>query len=107
MLARKDILNLVPAADINRNLGFQGALDIIGQTTPQQLGVLQQGNVQAQQQLLAGLPQIQNALLGRGVDLAALQPRALNVDSSFAQQKLPEFITTTAALNASQPTTGG
>jgi len=34
----------------------------------------QQGNVQAQQALLAGLPQMQNAIMGRAVDTRGLQP---------------------------------
>ena len=62
--ARGDTTALFPGADINRNLGFQGAFDVLGQTVPQQFSTIQQGNVGAQQALIGGLPQIQNALLG-------------------------------------------
>lgn len=98
-LARGDILNLFPTADINRTLGFQAALDVIGETTPQQLGAFQQGNVGAQQALLSGLPQIQNAILGRPVDLSGLQPQRFDIDTSFAQRQLPQFTGAQEALN--------
>ena len=105
--ARADVSSLFPAADINRNLGIQGALDVIGQGVPQQLSAFQQGNVGAQQQLLAGLPQIQNALLGRPVDLSGLQAQTLPIDASFSQQQLPQFISSTSALSpeAQEPVT--
>ena len=96
--SREDILKLGPSAEVNRNLGFQAALDVLGQTIPQRFDTLQQGNVGAQQALLAGLPQIQAAILGQPVDLSGLQPQAINVDTSFAQQQLPEFGTIGQAL---------
>lgn len=84
--ARADVLNIIPRGDVARNLGFQGALDVLSQTIPQQLQTFQGGNVGAQQNLLAGLPQIQNAILGGQVDLSALQPTRLPFDPSFATQ---------------------
>ena len=101
--ARADVSALFPAADVNRNLGLQSALDVIGQTTPQQLSAFQQGNVGAQQQLLAGLPQIQNALLGRPVDLSGLQTQTLPIDTGFTQRQLPQFTSSTSALATGDP----
>lgn len=96
--ARADILSLFPAAEQAAQQGFQGALDVFGQTIPQQVSAFQGGNVGAQQALLSGLPQIQNAILGRPVDLSGLQAQQLPVDTSFAQQQVPQFQSSAAAL---------
>lgn len=88
--ARTDVLALFPGFEQSIQAGAQGALDVFGQTIPQQVGAFQGGNVAAQQALLAGLPQIQNAILGRGVDLSGLQAQQLPVDLGFAQQQLPQ-----------------
>lgn len=96
--ARGDVLGLFPAGDTNRNLGFQAALDVLGQSIPQQFSAFQQGNLGAQQTLLAGQPQFQNAILGLPADLSGFQPQAIQFDTSFAQQQLPEFISSPAAL---------
>lgn len=99
--AKSDVLGLFPEAQRSRQLGFQGALDVFGKTIPQQLGAFQGGNVAAQQQIAAGLPQIQAAILGQPVDFSAFQPQALGFDAGFAQQQLPQF---TAAAQAPDPT---
>lgn len=90
--ARGDLMQLFPAAQQNLQQGFQGALDVFGQSLPAQTQAFQQGNVGAQQQLLAGLPQIQNALMGGQVDFSQLQPVSVQPDLGFAQQQLPQFI---------------
>lgn len=74
--------------------GFQQAIGIFGQAAPQQSSLFQQGNVEAQRQLLAGLPQQQNAILGGQVDFSALQPTQLQApDFSFLQNlRLPDPI---------------
>lgn len=100
--ARGDIFKLFPAAEQARQLGTQGALDIFGQTIPQQMDVFQQGNVGAQQALTQGLPQILAALRGTPIDLSQLQPQTLSFDPSFAQQQLPQF-QSTASLFPQQP----
>ncbi len=87
--ARGDALTLLPAADVNRNLGFQAALDVFGQGAGQQIGAFQQGNLGAQQMQIAGLPQIQNAILGLPTDLSGLQPQQIGFDPSFLQQTSP------------------
>lgn len=104
--ARGEAIPLFQGAEQNLLGGFQGALDVFGQSLPAQTQAFQQGNVNAQQQLLAGLPQIQNALFGNQVDFSGLQPS--NVDTSnlgFFQQQLPEFQTIEQALQLNQPTT--
>jgi hypothetical protein len=92
--ARGDIFRLIPAAEEARRLGTQGALDIFGQTIPQQAQVFQQGNVGAQRALTQGLPQILAALRGTPVDISQFQPQTLQFDPSFAQQQVPQFQTT-------------
>ena len=91
--ARGDLFKLFPAAQQNIGLGFQGALDVFGQSLPAQTQAFQQGNIGAQQQLLAGLPQIQNALFGGQVDFSQLQPTQVQTPNlGFFQQQLPEFV---------------
>ena len=93
--ARKDILKLYPAADTNRNLGFQGALDVFSQTIPQEQRALQAGNLQAQQHLLAGLPQMQNAILGTApINFTGFRPQTVPLNLGYASQRLPNFIGT-------------
>ena len=58
--ARGDLFRLFPASQQNAQQGFQGALDVFNQALPQQAQTLQDGNVAAQNQLLAGMPQFQN-----------------------------------------------
>ena len=91
--AREDLFDLFPSAQSNRELGFQRALDIQGNVIPQQFSAMQQGNIGAQEALLAGLPQMRNAILGRPTHMDQLQPRSINVDTGFAQQQLPQFTT--------------
>ena len=60
--ARQDLELLFPQAQQSANQGFQSALDVFGQSVPAQSNAFQQGNIGAQQAILSGLPQIQNAL---------------------------------------------
>ena len=74
--ARQDVLRLFPQAQEAQARGFQQAQDFLaGQVIPQQAEAFQAGNTQAQQTLLAGLPQVQQAILGGNVDLSGLQAR--------------------------------
>lgn len=84
--ARTDLFKLFPAAQGNAEAGFQSALNIFSQSIPAQTQAFQQGNVAAQQQILAGLPQFQNAILGGQVDFGQLQPFQLQL-SDFSQQQ--------------------
>jgi len=91
--AREDLLKLFPAAQQTGRQGFQGALDVFGQSLPAQTDVFTQGNIGAQQQILQGLPQIQNALFGNQVDYSQLQPfEVQQPDLGFFQQQLPEAV---------------
>ena len=89
--SRNDMFNFWPKGQENMNMGFQSALDLYGQALPEMFNVFQQGNVGAQEQLLAGMPQYQNAVLGLPVDNSALQPRTISYDTSWMQQQLPDF----------------
>ena len=89
--ARGDLFRLFPQAQQSAQQGFQGALDVFGQVLPQQAQQFQGGNVAAQQALLAGFPQFQNAILGNQVDLSGFQPfQAQQPNFNFAQQQLPQ-----------------
>jgi len=95
---RQDVTDNMALARQQANLGFQGGLDVFGQSAPAQMDVFQQGNLGAQQQLLAGLPQIQNAILGGNVDLSGLQPFQVQQPGlSFLQQTLPVMPQSTPA----------
>ncbi len=87
-----DLFKLFPAAQQNVQQGFQGALDVFGQSLPAQSQAFQQGNIGAQQTLLAGLPQQQAAILGGNIDYSQLQAsQPQNIDLGFFQQQLPQF----------------
>jgi len=85
--ARADALGLFPQADAARNLGLDQGFNLLaGQALPQQQEKLRAGSVGAQNALLAGLPQIQNAILGGPVDNSALQAQDLGPISFAGQQ---------------------
>ena len=88
--AREAAIPLFGQARQDLQQGFQGALDVFGQALPAQTQAFQQGNIGAQQQLLAGLPQFQNAILGGQVDFSQLQPVQVQTPNlGFFQQRLP------------------
>jgi len=97
--AREDIFNLFPSAEANSQKGYQSALDVFGQFMPQQAQTFQQGNVAAQNQILAGMPQAHNALMGGQVDYSQFQPTQLDYDASMFQQQLPDYQTSQQALS--------
>jgi len=90
--ARQDALNLIPIGDINRNIGFEAARNVLSQSQPQQLSAFQQGNVGAQGTIARGLPQIQQAILGGATDFSGFQPQTVQFDPSFLQTPFPQFI---------------
>jgi len=55
-----------------REKGTQSAIDVFRKSMSQQQGQFTQGNQQAQAALLAGLPQVHNAIMGMPVDLSGL-----------------------------------
>ena len=72
-MARDDLFRLFPAAQANTMQGYQGALDVFKQSVPQQMAFGQAGNIAAQEQLISGMPQYQNAILGGPVDYSQFQ----------------------------------
>lgn len=94
-VARHDMIPLFDAAHQNRIAGADAAMNALRMGMWNQIPAFQQGNVGAQQTLLAGLPQIQNAILGNPVDFSALQPQQIKLnpyaplDSMF---QIPEFV---------------
>jgi len=89
--ARNDAIPLYGAAQDNRGIGAQAALDVFGQSIPEQGRLFQGGNVAAQGMILAGLPQANNALLGMPIDYSQFQTQQLSPDYSWAQQQVPQF----------------
>lgn len=102
-LARSQAIPLFNSAQQNQQLGFQGALDIFGQTIPAQLDAFGGGNLNAQNTMLAGLdPQIA-AILGGNIDLSGLQSQQVQQpDPSMFQRQLPEFESINDALGVNQ-----
>ena len=101
--ARADLNRLFPAAQQSAQQGFQGAADIFGQFVPQQSDIYQQGNINAQNAILAGLPQMQNALMGGNVDLSGLQAsQQFQPNFDFLNQQIaqPQVNPTGAPTNA-------
>ena len=89
--ARGDLLTMFPNAQRTGQEGFQGALDVFGQSLPAQTDSFMQGNVGAQNAILAGMPQMQNAILGGNVDYSQFQPFQMEQpDLSFFNQTLPQ-----------------
>ena len=75
--ARQDAIALYGASSDPLRQGYQGAIDALGGATREQITNSSQGNFYAQQALLAGMPQFQNAILGNTVDNSALQAKLL------------------------------
>ena len=89
---KKEALPLYNSAMNNLLAGFQGGLDVFGQAIPAQQQIFQQGNVAAQEQLLAGLPQMNNAILGGPIDYSQLQATQLQTPNlDFLNQQLPAY----------------
>ncbi len=88
--AKKMIFQTIPVAERNLALGQQAGLNVLGQAVAPQMQLARGGNIAAQETLLAGLPQQQAALLGRQVDLSALQPYA-GAEAPAIDYQLPQF----------------
>ena len=100
--SRNDLLGLWPGAMNNANMGYQAALDMFGQSIPQQMGAFTQGNMNAQGTLLAGMDPYMAALMGNPVDMSGLQPRGVSYDTSWIPQQLPQYASA-ADLLGGQP----
>lgn len=71
--AKRIIFQTVPIAERNLRAGSQGALNVLGQSMQPRSDLMRGGNVAAQNTLLAGLGQQNNAILGTGIDMSQLQ----------------------------------
>tara|TARA_R110000782_G_scaffold147571_5_gene240379 strand:+ start:5380 stop:6252 length:873 start_codon:yes stop_codon:yes gene_type:complete len=98
--ARADVMGIFPQSQQAQELGTQRALDVFGQTIPEQLQQFQGGNVAAQNTQRAALPQIQNALMGNPVDFNSLQTYQPALNTELAQQSLPQFPDVQNAIDA-------
>lgn len=107
-IARGDVLALAPVADVNRNLGVQGALDVLGQSVPAQVGALFRAEGQAQRNLLGGLTQFERSILGNpGNITSGLGGQPLAPDLAFTRQTLPQFTSSQEALAPAPPPVAG
>jgi hypothetical protein len=91
--ARNDVNRLFGTADEQQQQGFTNAQDFLSGSIGRQIEPFQRGNMQAQEQVQRGLPQIQNAIMGNPVDTSGFmarpigQPNDFNFDlSRFRQQ---------------------
>ena len=91
---RDDALQLFPASDENRNMGYQAALDLLKISMPEQSRQFRRGNVEAQNLMKASMPQYQNAILGNRIDYRKLQPTLLSDNTTYRDQNVPNFIQT-------------
>ena len=90
--ARSDAIPLYASAQENALAGYQGAMDVFNQFAPFRERQFQQGNQNAQQALIAGLPQQQNAILGGPIDYSQMQVRNVSPPAnSMFNQQLPDF----------------
>jgi hypothetical protein len=96
--SRDAAISLTGAGRENQNMAFEQVLQLLGASIPQQLSVQQQGNIGAQRQLIQGLPNIQAALMGNPINMAAMQPTRISYNTDFMNQSLPKFKTIDEAL---------
>lgn len=86
--ARSDALAFQPGIDAARNSGYQGGMDVLAGVLPEQMAAQANGNYFAQDALLSGLTQQNNAILGLPTDMSGLQARKFN-----PYNRLPENVT--------------
>lgn len=91
--ASREAADALPSAIHAATEGVQQGLNVMGEVIPHQFDAFNQGNVGAQQQILAGMPMHDAAIRGQAIDYGSLQPVNINYDTSWAQQNLPASIT--------------
>ena len=104
-LARNDLLRLFPQAEQATRAGTQAALDVFGQTIPQQFGAFERGNMNAQNMIAEGIRGSRAALMGTPFQ-ENFAPQSFNIDTSFAQQQLPPSSFGQSPLGGVQPQGG-
>lgn len=86
--ARQDVLGMYPQTQETRRQGFQQAIDVFGQATPEQARLYEQGNLAAQQQGFRGQADFANAILGLGTGMTQYQPQSMQPNFSWMSQQL-------------------
>ena len=82
--ARSDVNRIFPQAQEMQSQGFDDFRNFLtNQVVPQQTQPFVGGNMAAQAQVARGLPQIQNAILGRQTDLSGFKARQVGQQPSF------------------------
>jgi hypothetical protein len=92
--ARGDVMQYVPKGNMAARQGFQSAFDLTTKTAPRMMDATRGGHIRAQEALLAGLPQMQNALMGLPVDLSGLNVSSFGAGDAdiFRDAPLPNFM---------------
>jgi len=87
--ARGEVKDAFAAAEQLQNQGFQNALGGLFGGAERQIAPFQEGNVQAQNTLIGGLQQQQNALLGNApVDLSGFQAQRIPFEAMSQPQMM-------------------
>jgi len=87
-LGRRDITKTADPAIQAMTQGQQQSIDMYGQSVPEQFRAVQQGNQNAQNQLISGGNQMYNALMGKPIDGSAFQVRNVNPDFGYLNQQV-------------------
>lgn len=90
--ARGEIMKMFPQARQSALTGFQDASNLLSGTLPMQMNAYNQGNMNAQQTMLSGAPQYQNAILGNQVDYSGFQPKQVQFDNQAYQAMIPNIM---------------
>ena len=85
---RGDLFKLFPSAQESLQTGMQASMDIFNQAFPEQLRTFQQGNMGAQNQIIAGHNPQMAAILGQPINY---NPQATQIQAPQLQGRLPEF----------------
>jgi len=102
--ARDDAFRLFDQGISASREGAQRGLDILGQTIPERMRLVQQGRQRVQDTMLAGSEMYKRALLGLPTDMSILQKAPMNVNMDFASQRLPSLEAADAADAAAAET---
>lgn len=88
---KSDVLKYVPQGAESARQAYERAYEIARQAGQDRLGVATRGNMDAQRTLIAGLPQMNNAILGEDVDLSGLRASdaGINAGSTYQAMRLP------------------
>lgn len=78
--AQNNLMTYFPQAQQSRQQGYNAAMGLMGSTFQPMLDAYQGGNMMAQQALLSGLPQQNNAILGGPLNYNFAQPQRIQID---------------------------